>query len=212
MVRTACCETRETRALALACSLNPRRKAPNECAPCVCRAVQVDVVGVTAPRDGPLPAARAFVRLGACSSYWPLPCSRAAAEALNHTKLIRLLRTLPGFSEQFKERYLDCITRVHVLKGPLTADTPTESDEAKDNVIELPDNYMTIASAAPHVATGPHLFIRVPTPRRESERQPGPSPTDGCASGHAVFTLACIDASPPFACSAVSGRALRELG
>lgn len=198
---------RTVRSLALT---HPHRQVPNVCAPCVRRVLQGDTVGATAPPDGPRPAALAFVRLGACSAYQPLPCSRATVEALNQGVLMRLLRALPGFREYLKDPFLDAVTRVHVLKGPLTADTPTASDEAKDNIVELPDNLVSIAVAAPRVATSPHLFIRIPTPRRELQRSEG-----SCASPAVVPAGGRRSRMRPSmprcrcACSAVAARALR---
>lgn len=70
--------------------------------------------------QGGAPTGTVRVRLGACTSYVPLPCPRETVEAMTPTKLLRLLRTMPCFNAYFGERLLDGITRVHVLKGPLT--------------------------------------------------------------------------------------------
>lgn len=108
-----------------------------------------------------------------------VPCVPAAAlsetngRSFGAEKLTKLLREVPRFVEYFRERAFDCLARIHVLKGPLTAGMPTAADEeAGADVVELPaDNYTTIGAAAATTSTGPHLFIRIIIPRRESARR-----------------------------------------
>jgi len=74
---------------------------------------------------------------------------------------------MPRFSKHFKEPYLDCITRVFILKGPLGGDMPAAADETPENIIELARARVPMREAAACVRTGPHLFFRIDIPRRE---------------------------------------------